>query len=197
MILPTLIFNNEPEKEVIKTEGFAIIQVGRTSGGKSHTSKEMLNDLPKDKEIFIYDVNNEYKQFYSKPFVPFNTFMDQFYVEDEENEVIDAFILFEEATIFFKVKATDKVLTNLLVRKRHTGNIIILNFHSFGKIPPYVFDLVNYVTIFKTIDTLAKVKSRTDNELLIDTFEEIKALPNLYNEKDGKEYSPSKTVSLY
>lgn len=181
----------EVENETIR-EGFAILQIGRTKSGKTFNSKKLISETPRNKSVYVYDINREYTDIYPAEFVPFEQFMNRLH----EIKPVNSVILIEEATIFFSVRSTNKILTDLLVRKRHTGNIIILNFHSFGQVPKYVFDLVDYVVIFKTNDRLQTVKDRTDYDNVITAFTEINNSPNLKN-SEGKEYSPSKSISLY
>lgn len=151
------------------SEGFACINVGRTRTGKTTLSKSLVVDYIRSNgmdysNVYIYDVNKEYYDYYKEPFVPYNEFINNI------KDVTNSFILIEEATIFFNVKATDKLIQEMLVRKRHTNNIIYLNFHSIRAIPRYVFDLVNYVTIFKTNDTLEVVKTKYDDARFLKAF---------------------------
>ena len=149
-------------------QGFAGLNVGRTKTGKTTFCKYLLTQVPETMEKHIYDVNNEYKEFYTEPFVTFSDFMERI------KPVTNSFILIEEATIFFEVRSTDKILKEMLVRKRHTGNVIYLNFHSISAIPKYVFNLVNYVTIFKTNDTDETVKKKFDGEKFMRTYQKVR-----------------------
>jgi len=160
----------------------AILQIGRTKTGKTTNSKKMIEKLDKSMKKHIYDVNNEYSEFYQEPFIPYSDFMNK--IKDVKN----SFILFEEATIFFSTRGTYKELEEFLVRKRHTNNYIVLNFHSFASIPKPIFNLVDYVVIFKTNDTLKNVKDKFDQEKLIKAFEEVRKSENNYF---------NKSVSLY
>lgn len=157
------------------------IIVGGTGRGKTTFVKKMLSQVDKSR-IEIYDVNNEYKEFYDKDFTDFETFMNR--VKDLKNKIV----VFEEATIFFNNRGCDKILTDMLVRKRHTNNYVVLNFHSIRAIPKYVYDLVNYVTIFKTNDSLKKVEESFDLEIFTNTFKEV---------KDSQNFHYHKTISLY
>lgn len=153
-------------------EGFSGLNIGKTKTGKTTFTKGLILDVVDKRPIFVYDVNNEYTAFYKGQFVKHQEFME--IVKNLEN----SFIVFEEATIFFKNRGSDEILEEMLVRKRHTKNIIYMNFHSIRAIPKYVFDLVDYVTIFKTNDSVKSVKEKYDDERFIHAFELIRKSPN-------------------
>ena len=170
----------------MRKDGFASIQVGKTGTGKTHFVSNILENVyqnDENRDILVYDINNEHKKYY--PF-PFQSDLDIFMNEIEN--VKNSFIFIEEASIFFQTHGVDKKLKSLLVRKRHDNNIIYLNFHSFGMIPTYIFHLINYITVFKTNDSLKSVKSKFDNEKLLKAFEFV---------NNSKEKYERKTVSLY
>src|SRR5690606_21657191 len=91
--------------------------------------------------------------------------LDEFtnFVDNSRNGVF----VFEEATIFFNTRGTDKTLNKILVRKRHTNNTIILVFHSLRAIPRYVYDLCNYMVVRKTNDSETQIMSKFSDEKLI------------------------------
>lgn len=170
---------------MIRAQGFANINVGKTGTGKTTVSKYSLINYPNYDSIFVYDVNNEYSEFYESPTGKLQD-IDEFMIMVKQLE--NSYILFEEATIFFETRSTDKILKDMLVRKRHTNNIITLNFHSIAMIPKYVFSLVNYVTVFKTIDNIDEVKRKYNNPNFLRAFQFVNNSDNPY-----KKY----TVDLY
>ena len=90
----------------------AIIIVGNTGRGKSTAAlKTLFKAQQENRRLYIYDPNNDYQKYYSEKFVDEEAFLEK--VENVSN----AFILFEEATIFFSNKGSSKKLTSLLVRK--------------------------------------------------------------------------------
>ena len=160
--------------------GLASVCIGRRKTGKTTLTKRLL-EKSKLKKV-IYDINQEYKDFYDKPFVDFNVFLDKIV------ELKNSHIVIEEATIFFRQRSQAEQMINLLVRARHTGNIIQLNFHSFKSVPKDIYNLLDYVTILKTNDSLKDVKDKFDNKDIIKAFEEARESKNPYF---------NKTVSLY
>lgn len=124
--------------------GMVSICVGRRGTGKTTFSKELLSktNLP----IVVYDINQEYTNYYNKPFDDFKIFLEKIV------KLQGHYILIEEATIFFDISSRQEIMKNLLVRARHTGNFIHLNFHSFATVPKSISDLVEYITVFKTND---------------------------------------------
>lgn len=137
----------------------AIIIVGGTGCGKTHFTKGIIKKYHKD-ALHIFDVNNEYSDFTTRPF---NPDIDEF-LEDAYN-MKGALILVEDATAFLSNRGRSDLLTKIMVAKRHTKNTIILLFHSFRAIPKYIIDLSNVVVIFKTNDSLKIVESLERDEL--------------------------------
>lgn len=162
--------------------GMASICVGRRKTGKTTLSKKWLKLRPKNMNVVIYDINQEYKEFYNEPFKDFRTFLAS--IVDLKN----TYILIEEATIFFDTRSNFEEMKNLLVRARHTNNIIQLNFHSFKSIPKGIYNLLDYVTVLKTNDSEKDVKERFDNQNIISAWNEAIKSSNDYFYK---------TISLY
>lgn len=169
--------------------GKSFIIVGATGMGKTTFTKNALKKLHKD-SILLYDVNNEYKDIYPKPFIKFEKFCEL------SERVSNAVIVFEEATIFLDSRGNNFSLKDVLVRKRHTNNTIFLVFHSLRLVPRYIFDLSNYVVLHKTNDSESLVSSKFENELLTKAFLEVKNAPMKVAE-NGKKYSPCKIFSIY
>jgi AAA+ ATPase superfamily predicted ATPase len=164
--------------------GIVTILIGRRKTGKTTLSKKFLDNRPSNMPVMIYDINKEYSKYYPEKFVDFDIFLSK--ITDEK--VRHTYILIEEATIFFDTSSRFEEMKNLLVRARHTGNIIQLNFHSWLSVPKNIFNLSDYIIVFKTNDTIMTVKSKYDNEMLLNTFDEAN--------KSKDEYF-NKTVSLY
>lgn len=157
-----------------------VLNVGRPKTGKTTRSKKLLQSFVNDgrkNDIIIYDVNREYTAFYDKPFLIYDEFIKS--LEGIKNKIL----LFEEATIFFSNKSEEKILKRLCIQKRHDNNIIILNFHSIRSIPRYIFDLTDYVILFKTNDNELTVKSKCDNENFFECFKEVQNHSNNFYSK--------------
>jgi len=145
----------------------AHLVVGATGTGKTTFVYSLLQDINKN-NIYVYDINNEYRQYYDEPFEDFKEFINS--LKKVENKVL----VFEEATIFFDCHATSEVLLDLLVRKRHTQNYIIMFFHSLSAVPRYVLRLSNTLTLFKTLDTQNDIKSKYGESNITELFYDIK-----------------------
>jgi len=126
---------------------FCHIIVGATNTGKSHFVKNLLRKAKSKTAYFIYDVNNEYKEFFPYPFIGFTEFIKK------ATRIERSIMVFEEATIFFNNRSTNEYLYEILVRKKHTGNCVFLLFHSMRSVPRYIYETSNYITIFKTNDS--------------------------------------------
>lgn len=164
--------------------GLAFIMIGRRKTGKTTMSKKFLDERPKNMPVIVYDINKEYANYYPEPFIDFEPFMDK--ITDEK--IRNTYILIEEATIFFDTSSRFEQMKNLLVRARHTGNIIQLNFHSFLSVPKNIFNLLDYVIVFKTNDTEMTLFQKYDHPEVIEAFNEA---------RQSKDEFFNKTVSLY
>lgn len=138
----------------------AIILVGGTGCGKTYFSKNNLIKYANKSALHIFDVNNEYKDFY--PY-PFNPDIDVYLAK--ASKLTNAVLLMEDSTAFLSNRGRSDALTKIMVAKRHTNNTIILLFHSFRYIPKYIFDLSNLVVIFRTNDPLKKIEEFENEEL--------------------------------
>lgn len=157
------------------------IIVGATNTGKSTLVKSMLKRANKQ-ALFIYDVNNEYKEYFPYPFVDFETFIES------ATRIKKGILVIEEATIFLNNRSSNECLKEILVRKRHTGVMIILVFHSMRSIPRYIYELSNYITVFKTNDT----PDMTARELKDERLENI-----MLDVKNNKNKHFNKTLKIY
>lgn len=131
--------------------GFAFIVVGCTGSGKSTLIKSFIKNV-NPAQLHVNDVNAEY--FPDRPYIPTNKFLE---VAQRLEECV---IVFEEATIFFSNRGNNLHMRELLVRKRHAKNLIFLVFHSVRSIPQYIYDLCNFVYIFRTNDSPELVKDK-------------------------------------
>lgn len=153
--------------EIIGSGEFAHIFIGKQGRGKTTLTKQLLDDRPEGMPVVIYDINNEYTEYYTEPFIDdFDEFLDS--VKDLENH----YIVIEEATIFFDTSSRFKQMKKLLVRIRHTHNIVQLNFHSWLSVPKNIYNLIKYVTIFKTNDSFMTVKAKYDYPMILEAYEE-------------------------
>ena len=164
--------------------GIASICIGKRGCGKTTLSMKLLDKRPKNMPVMVYDINNEYQKYYQEPFDDFDVFL----VKISGEEIRRHYILIEEATIFFNTQSNFYEMKNLLVRARHTGNIIQLNFHSFSSVPKGIYNLLDYVTVFKTNDNEKSVTDRFDHPRVVAAYKEAIA------SSDEHFY---KTVALY
>lgn len=164
--------------------GIATICVGRRGCGKTTMSKKLLSSRPKEMPCVIYDINKEYQDFYPEPFVDFDVFL----LKIANEKVRHTYILIEEATIFFSTSSRFEEMINVLVRARHTGNIVQLNFHSFRAVPKNIYELLDYVIVFKTNDALKWVQDKFDNKAVLAAFDEAQRSDDRYFNKTVKLY---------
>lgn len=144
------------------------VLAGATGSGKTTFVKDMLSKI--DKPKFVYDVNNEYKDFCKIPFTDIEKFTQ------EATKKTNTVIVFEEASIFFSHVGATKTIKEIMVRKRHTGNILIFNFHAMRQIPFYILDFTDFLIIKKTVlDSIKRYEQRTE---IIDAYETVKRSKN-------------------
>jgi hypothetical protein len=156
--------------------------VGATGTGKTTEVKRLLQKVPNKKAIFIYDVNNEYREFYPYEFTDFQEFIERM------TRVQWGVMVFEESTIFLSNRSCNMLLVDLLVRKRHTGNYIFLCFHSLRSVPKYVLNLCNYITLFHTNDSVNFIDNTFQNTALTSAFLEVQNTSDIHFSKFIKLY---------
>lgn len=148
-----------------------IIVVGGTGSGKTTFAKNEILKKHKGSKL-IYDVNKEYTEFNTE-YMQMDVFLQKALAAKNK------LILFEEATIFFDTKGGSREMRELLVRKRHTNNMFVFNFHSLGQVPLYILNFVDYLILFKTTDQWSVVERKyKNNELIYDTFTEVQSNNN-------------------
>ena len=140
--------------------------VGATGTGKTFFTKQLIKTVNKN-SLLVFDVNDEYNDFYPYPFDPD---IDKFLAKAEK--VKKAVILIEDATSFFAVQGRSDRLIKILVGKRHTGNTIILLFHSWGDVPRYLYRKCTEVVIFKTHDAEKDVL-KVGNEQILNAWKDV------------------------
>jgi adenylate kinase family enzyme len=149
----------------------AFIIVGGTGAGKTTFVKKSLDKVDK-RSIMLYDINAEYKDYFEKPLLNIEDFAEK------ASHIENAVIVFEEATIFFSNRSSNDYVREILVRKRHTKNVIFLVFHSLRTIPRYIYDLCNYVVLFKTNDSRTLIDNKFTDDRLTQVFERVKKSKN-------------------
>jgi len=146
---------------------------GFTGTGKTTLVKNMIRKIP---DPIIYDVNNEYgkPQYYRDALPPINEWLN--YVNSNVRKKI---VIIDEATIFFNMQNSAKSLTEMLVRKRHTQNTYILNFHFLSSVPNHILAFTNYFVLFKTKERPDLVESKYKNEPMIwQAYNDLNANPD-------------------
>lgn len=134
-----------------------LIIVGCPGAGKTHYTKTLIKDVNKA-ALNIFDVNDEYQEFY--PY-PFDADMEAF-VEKCKRTRKGVHVI-EDATGFLPVNGRNMPLVRCLQGRRHTGNTFILLFHSMRTVPKYLTDFANAIVIFKTMDAPKRVAEMFDD----------------------------------
>jgi hypothetical protein len=154
-----------------------IINVGGTGTGKTtYTKQTILNYLPNMNKL-IYDVNKEFMEYNGSVFMPIKDFLKI------ANNKTNTIIVYEEATIFFKHSNQSTDITEQLVRKRHTNNLFVFNFHSLRQVPLYILDFCNYIVIRNTTDNYDNIRKKFEDYTSI-----YEAFKNVQDESEKNPY---------
>lgn len=155
----------------------SFLVVGATGTGKTTFTKSLLSKTRA--KIYIYDVNNEYREFDNNfEFADFGTF------SKTAAGCVNSFLVFEEATIFFSNRGSNKETTEVLVRKRHTNNVIVFVFHSLRSVPLHIFDLIDFLILHKTGDNIKLIETKfSGNDKILNAFNECSKSVNKYERK--------------
>lgn len=143
-----------------------VIAGGKGTGKTKLVRERLMKVHPKS--ILINDVNNEYSDILKTSYIPVKEFTAL--ASSAENAVV----VFEEATIFFSNRGgQSEKMKELLVRSRHTKNMIFLVFHSLRSVPKDIYDLINYMIIFKTNDNLKIIEKKFEVPELTQCVERV------------------------
>lgn len=162
-------------------KGKLILIIGDTGTGKSTFAENVF--IKGTQPVLIYDVNNEYPNIKLD-----NTGKSkQCKVNSLDCDISDFIefskfrkntnILFEEATGFFRFRANGEMMKRL-ISKRHGNNNYIFIFHSIKQVPKDLFELSNYIVLFKTKDIEKDIESKRPE--LLPYFRTLKASKNKY-----------------
>lgn len=155
----------------MKLRGKVFIVVGARGNGKSHFVKKHTQYVSESR-FKVYDVQGEY-------------YTDDDISLPDIDEFLDSLLhskgmvaVFEEATVFFSNKGSNKKIRQLLVGARHDKNTIFLLFHSIRAIPYYIYELSDYVVIFNTLDDDDIVQKK--HSFLYTAWRQVKGKPRHY-----------------
>lgn len=148
-----------------------ILVIGHTGQGKSTFVKNFI----KNRNCLVFDVNNEYPDLESdlkKPRAKFvglpSEFIEQCFKRRNTN------LVFEEATGFLR-GAVNMKLQKLIIEKRHKNNNLLFIFHSINRVPPVIYEISNYIILFKTNDQETTILNKYP--MLLKPFRELKKAP--------------------
>lgn len=172
---------------------YLILVIGTTNQGKSYFTKQMLS---RAKKVLAFDVNNEYCEGTGKgnkgsmelgtiyPLISLNDSVipekARYYGKPADfleiaKDCNNTHVVFEEATGFFKGRISQD-MTEQIIGKAHTGNQYIFLFHSIQRTPKELFELANYVVLFKTGDIFDDVRKKAPR--LLPAFGQLQGAPD-------------------
>jgi hypothetical protein len=116
--------------------------------------------------MFVFDVNDEYHELSTDMRQARSRYLGgdvQDFTDMCSNRHAGTFCVFEEATGFFAGKM-EKDMRKLVVGKRHPvehgGRNLVFLFHSINAVPPFLYELANFIVLFKTGDNEVTVKKK-------------------------------------
>lgn len=170
-------------------KGKCIVIAGGAGTGKSTLLKKLISCVPPE-SVLLYDVNNEHKDYSRYVMLPD---IEDFLLQASLSR--NVIIACEEASIFFTSHNKTEEMLNILTRRRHTFNGVILIFHSLRAVPDYMISYINHLIILKTTgDSLEKIDKKFNNDLVLRAYERINTAPWLEN--GVIRFSPHEIVNL-
>lgn len=153
-------------------DGKIIFIVGGRGTGKTTELRGYTEKTHPD-ALLLYDAGGNHKDYYKRPLLEIDEFVTA--CRKIENGVM----AFEEATIFFR-HSPMKDVVDFCVKSRYRQNTIFFVFHSLRSIPFYIYELADFIILFKTKDTEKIVRERFDDDDLINVFNRVNASPDLH-----------------
>lgn len=167
------------------------IIIGARGTGKSTFAQDRLKSqlINSPEIVHVYDIEKKY-------YVPPRPLPDIDVFSEKVSNLKDSYIVYEEATIFFPNRGSNKELKKALVQSRYNGNVIFMIYHSICAVPYYVYELTDCVILFKTQDDENRVLKKFAK--LHPAWWKLQKVPHLcaqYKLRNGN-YSPYLTIKL-
>lgn len=160
---------------------------GQPGAGKTHYIKNKV--LPHiNNNLCILDTNNEYPEFplmtkiVNKGKYRINpaNFNSDYGFDDFLNDcraLTNFILIIEDATIFLDGTSRTENFKSLLIGRRHKNLNIFLLFHSINRIPPFAYEMQDYMIVLKTGDIISKIKAKFDNPKILEVIERFENIP--------------------
>lgn len=168
--------------------------VGAPGHGKTTKILELLKRYPR--KILIYDINKEKAysdfplielkdiRFHSHGIARVFTPDTRALVDAIDKHYYNGLVVFEDATKYLpsgvaNVFSWRSIFTNY----RHRNRDYIFTFHSLNRIPPFVYEMSNYITLFKTKEQFDGSLKKVPNFSVVQTaYNKVqKAKDKFYN----------------
>lgn len=152
--------------------GKLIVIVGGTGSGKTTLSKRLVEG---DRNVAVFDVNDEYENRYNPFFVA-----DFEQAIEKISRLRNTTVIVEEATNFFKTSSrAAKKFGECVVGKRHQNNNFMLLFHTLAAVPDGIFSMCDIFIVLKTKDNVNTVRSKyRGNDDIIDAYFKMRESDN-------------------
>ena len=171
-----------------------ITLIGGRGVGKTTTIIEIAKS--NKEKVLILDFNAEvkYSQFPTIGIQDIGTFtgIAKIHVTDFKTflKYINLFyrnglLILEDANAYLPTnKDANKDWWNILVSMRHKGIDCICTYHSVARVPPYLYEMVNDIILFKTSENPERMKNKIPNfDEVFRVWLRLKASNNRYEKK--------------
>lgn len=172
------------------------IVVGRKGVGKSTYLNKVACNYPATKKVLIIDVNGSPAYYQHTRIEPSQLkHVKQGIVKllgtpsAETLHLIasywrDGLIVFEDCTKYIEGNVHPVIKAFLVDHRMHQCDLIF-TFHSIKRIPPFFWEMISYITIFKTAETFESSR----NKNVIPNYEAILATFNRVNKNKDIRYN--------
>lgn len=157
------------------------VNVGETGTGKTQHTKTKI--IPLYRRGIVYDVQNEYSELPNIDDHGSNEWVRIFPHQMSPKEYVSLMNKFkntmfvtEEATTIFDEKVPNE-LESAFVKKRHSGNRFLFNFHSIQDITPKIYRYTDWLTLFKTADFEKDVINKLRNKDYVELWNKLQTAP--------------------
>lgn len=146
--------------------------VGAPGCGKTTYIKTILSTI--GRKALVYDINSEraymeYPKIQPADIARHTSGIARVYSENDkellgiiDKQFYNGLVVFEDSTIYMQ-NATAPHIRSLLTNFRHRNRDYIFTFHSFRRIPPFLYEMSNYIAIFKTQDSPSHSSDKIPN----------------------------------
>ena len=174
---------------------YSAIVAGQKGVGKSTFLAQLVLKYPKTKKVLIIDVNgspayNTFAQIEAKQIKGFRSGIVRMLGTPSEETLLqlardfrDGLVIFEDSTKYITGNVSPAIRTFLVDHRMYRCDLIF-TFHSLKRIPPFFWEMISFVELFKTAENFATGNNRNR----IPNYENMLAAFKAVNAHKDKRY---------